>query len=82
MSTDSASLDADQQLIEELLEAELGQRRVAEPGERLDLVWWGGVRLHGPQDRLAGPGRVMVRISRVTQVIVLLCPGAGQPGHA
>ena len=31
-------LDAEQQLIQELLQPKLGERRVAQPGERLDLV--------------------------------------------
>ena len=62
MSTLQRLLDAEQQLVQELLQPKLGERRVAQPGERLDLVCRGGAASTGRQDRLPGPGHVMVRI--------------------
>ena len=54
--------DADQQLVQELLQAQLGERRIAQPGERLDLVRGSERGLDGRQDRLARTRRLMVRI--------------------
>jgi hypothetical protein len=63
--------DAQQQLVQELLEPELGERRVAQSEQGLDTRRRGQRRVHRREDRLAGlTGGVMVRILQRHRSIV------------